>query len=230
MTTLFLLPGLMCDETVWSDVAIALRSVGDVRAPGLFDSDNLQDMARSVLATAPERFCVAGHSMGGRVALEILALAPHRVERIALLDTGAHPPGPAEAESRLRLVDTAFRQGMQAVCDAWLPPMLHADRVGDRRLTAPLSEMVVRCPPEVLRRQQTALLNRPDGNTRLPLITMPCALIVGREDRWSPPAQHEAIQARVPHATLTLLDDCGHMAPSEQPAEVAAALKAWLEA
>jgi pimeloyl-ACP methyl ester carboxylesterase len=230
MTTLYLLPGLMCDETVWSEVAGSLRGGAEVWTPGLFDFDNLQDMALAVLAVAPERFAVAGHSMGGRVALEILALAPHRVERIALLDTGAHLPAAAETESRQRLVDLGVREGMQAVCDAWLPPMLHPSRIDDVQLVEPLAAMVGRCPPEVLRRQQTALLNRPDGNTRLPLVTMPCALIVGRQDRWSPPAQHEAIRERVPHATLTLVEDCGHMAPCERPTEVAAALAAWLAA
>lgn len=227
--TLILLPGLLCDATIWRAQAEALGGVFDVRAQGFLDHDSLEAMARAVLAEAPERFALAGHSMGGRVALEILTLAPERVEQVALLDTGAHPPRPTETASRGLLVDLAFAEGMEAVARTWLPPMLHPARTTDTALMETLSAMVRRATPELFRKQQNALLNRPDGFPRLRSIRVPCALIVGREDSWSPPAQHEDMQAALPHATLTVIEDCGHMSPVEQPEAVTRALKTWME-
>lgn len=227
---LYLLPGLLCDESYWSGPAARLEGEAEVRRIGRFDFDSLQEMARSVLDQAPERFCVAGHSMGARVAFEIVALAPERVERIAILDSGAHPPRPGEADGRMKLVNLAINQGMEALIDAWLLPMIWEPRRQDAGLVEPMAEMVRRSSPETFRKQQTALINRPDANSRLPLVTVPCALIVGRQDAWSPPEQHEAIRAQIPHARLTVVEDCGHMSITERPAEVARALSAWLSA
>lgn len=225
---LYLLPGLLSDATVWRGQLEAFSGRYDIRVPSFYGFDSLEEMARSVIKRAPPRFAVAGHSMGARVALEILALAPQQVERIALLDTGAHPPAPGEAERRHALLDLVRAEGLTAASRVWLPPMLHPDRLTDRALMADLTAMVERATPEIFEGQVRALLNRPDGFTRLPLITMPCAMIVGRQDAWSPPAQHEAMKAHVSGAVLTIIEDAGHFAPIERPDIVNAALNLWL--
>jgi pimeloyl-ACP methyl ester carboxylesterase len=227
---LLLLPGLMCDAGIWRDQATALGGDYDVRIPDFFGLESLQDMARAALALADGPVAVAGHSMGGRVAMEAFALAPERIERIALLDTGAHPVAPGERERRQALLDIADREGIEGVIAAWLPPMLAPDRITDRPLVEAVSAMIRRAGLGVLRGQVKALLDRPDGFARLNHIRCPTALIVGRQDAWSPPAQHEQMQAHCPQATLTIIEDCGHMAPVERPQAVGEALQKWMQA
>src|SRR5271157_4431539 len=107
--TVFLLPGLLCDATIWSHQSDAL---GDVVIPDFRYVSSIEAMAQLVLDAAPERFAVAGHSMGGRVALEVFRMAPGRVERLALLDTGVHPRAAGEEAKRQELIDLARSRGM----------------------------------------------------------------------------------------------------------------------
>src|SRR5262245_47801305 len=120
MTALFLLPGLLCDATVWRDQVRDLADVAQISVTDYGDADRIEKMAAIVLASAPPRFSVAGHSMGARVALEVFAAAPERVERIAILDTGIHDVAEGEEAGRMRLVRVARERGMNALCDAWL--------------------------------------------------------------------------------------------------------------
>jgi len=190
-------------------------------------------MAVTVLRTAPERFSVAGHSMGGRVALQIYRLAPHRVVRIGLLNTGATPlaPGAAgEEETRKRgeLVALAKSQGMRTMLRQWLPPMIDSRRINDAALVDSIMDMMSRKTPEIFAAQIQALLNRPDASAVLEQIRCPALLITGREDGWSGPAQHTAMAAKIPGSKLVIVPDCGHMSTLERPAEVSAALRDWL--
>lgn len=223
-----LLPGLLCDASVWAHQAAALGRDADVVVPDFHGVDSIAAMARAVLDAVPGRFALAGHSMGGRVALEVVRQAPERVERLALLDTGVHPRKPGEEAGRQALVDLARAEGMAALAARWLPPMVHPDRTADPSLMEPLTAMVCRATPALFEGQVRALLGRPDASGQLAAIACPTAVIVGRQDGWSPPAQHEAIAAAVAGATLTVIEDCGHMATVERPQAVTAALEAWL--
>jgi len=123
--TLFLLPGLMCDADVWKHQQTHLADLARIVIPNFRGFDSLPAMAETVLQTAPDQFAVAGHSMGGRVALELWNLAPARVCKLALLETGADPLAAGEASKRQALIDLALNSGMQAVADTWLPSLLH---------------------------------------------------------------------------------------------------------
>jgi pimeloyl-ACP methyl ester carboxylesterase len=225
--TVFLLPGLLCDETIWADQRAALGDVvTNVVIPDFRHVNSIETMARLVLDQAPERFSVAGHSMGGRVALEVYRLAPERVQRLALLDTGVHPRGATEETKRGELVELARREGMAAMAARWLPPMLHPDHSA---LLGPLTEMVLRSTPETFANQQRALLDRPDARTVLDGIRCPTLVLCGRQDIWSPVAQHEEIAAAIPNARLVIVEDCGHMSPAEQPAAVTRSLLSHLQ-
>ena len=228
--TLVLLPGLLCDGTVWSAQAAALSGITDIIAfPDFHGHDSIAGMAEAVLAAAPARFALAGHSMGGRVALEIVRRAPERVGALALLDTGVHPRRPGEAEARQALVDLAWNEGMTALARRWLPPMLHPDRVGDAALMERLTAMVCRATPAVFEGQVRALLDRPDATMGLGAIRCPTLVLCGRQDGWSPPAQHEAMAAAIRGASLRIVEDCGHMATVERPEAVTDALRDWLD-
>lgn len=184
-------------------------------------------MAQHVLETAPPRFCLAGHSMGGRVAFEILRTAPERVEKLALIDTAFHPYVPGEESKRQPLVDLARAEGMAAVAAAWLPPMLHP---GHMSLMPSLTAMVKRSTPDSFENQQRALLSRDDATGVLGTIRCPTVIICGREDAWCPVSVHEQMAAAIPHAKLIVIEECGHMAPVEQPDAVSAALRDLLSA
>lgn len=224
----YLLPGLLCDEAVWRAQSERLSPTHDVRVPFFFGFSSLSEMARSVLEIAPLRFSLAGHSMGGRVALEIIRLAPERVERLALLNTGIHEVREGEAERRQALVNLAFGQGMEALAAAWAPPMVAPRRVNDVALMGEITAMVCRATPEIYAGQIRALLNRPVVRNVLGGIRCPARVIGARQDGWSPLSQHEEIASLIPGARLTAIEDCGHMSPMEQPLAIADALAEWL--
>lgn len=225
--TLLLLPGLLCDEVVWSAAIDRLPPHLPVAVGDFSTQDNLTRMAEDMLARHPGPLYVAGHSMGGRVAMEMARLAPERVARLALLDTGIHPRKEGEEAKRQRVKDIAHQQGMVALAAEWLPPMVHPDRHGDATLMGPLTAMVCRMTPELHDRQIQALLDRPDAAATIGAYRGPVVLIVGRQDAWSPVAQHEEIAALLPQAKLVVIEEAGHFAPIERPREVAEALAAW---
>ncbi|GAB4260927.1 MAG: alpha/beta hydrolase [Pararhodobacter sp.] len=225
MSTILLIPGLLCDRTVWEPV---LRLIPDAVVADLSVQDNLTQMARDLLAQNPGVLRVAGHSMGARVALEMARLAPDRVERLALLDTGIHPLKDGEAEKRAEIVRHAHEHGMQALADRWLPPMVWTGNHGNAALMNSLKEMVLRRDPDLHARQIKALVDRPDAGAYLARIACPTLLVVGREDQWSPVSQHEDMLARLPDARLVVIDEAGHFAPVERPEAVNAALVPFL--
>ncbi len=227
---LCLVPGLLCDAHVWAPQCTALGVDYDIHIPELFAFRSIEDMAQHVLGEAPPRFALCGHSLGGRVALEIIRRAPQRVERLALLDTGTGPARPEERAKRMALVELARGKGMAALAAAWLPPMVHPDLPWDGAIMRGLRAMVGRMTPDIFENQQTALLSRPDARPVLSMIRCPTLVGVGRQDGWSPPAQHEEIAAAIPGATLSIFEHCGHMATLEAPDAVNAALRAWLAA
>jgi pimeloyl-ACP methyl ester carboxylesterase len=231
---LVLLPGLLCDRAVWHHQLEALSDVADCTPIEWGDEDSLVEMARTALRQAPDRFCLAGHSMGGRVALEIFRLAPRRVARIALFDTGYLPrpknaAGEEEERGRLALLAVARSEGMHAMAAQWLPPMIHPARRTDRALVDTIIEMMTHKTPDIFAAQIRALLGRLDATEVLKQIGCPALLLTGREDDWSPPARHAEMAAMIPGSTLVVIPECGHMSTMERPSEVTAAMRVWLE-
>jgi len=225
---LLLLPGLMCDAGVWRAQIAAFETDYEVRVPDFHALDSFDAMAEAALALADRPFALAGHSMGGRVAMQVAASAPDRVLRLALLDTAAHLPAPGEAETRLGLVRLGERGGIEAVVQAWLPPMLAPRHRQNRAMWDEVAAMLRRAGVPTLRRQQNALLNRRDGFAQLDKVKVPAAFITGALDDLSPPELDRDMQAHVPGSTLTVIEDCGHMAPMEAPEAVNRALAEWL--
>ncbi len=222
---LLCLPGLMCDGRIFAHLdggAVGVHSVD-----GFGPRCNLVEMARYALSVAPPRMSLLGHSMGARVALEMVRLAPDRIERLALLSTGVHPPRPGEAEKRFALRDLGRREGAAALVDAWLPPMI-APASRRPEIMVPLRRMCLDVGVETFAAQSEALLGRPPVDALLPTITCPTLIAVGSEDAWSPPAQHRAIAASIPGAQLAVIDGAGHMLPVEAPDDLNLAIASWL--
>lgn len=231
---LVLVPGLMCDHAVWDPVVPLLASGPDCSIVDHGDADSLAAMARRLLDAAPPRFALAGHSMGGRVALEVLRLAPGRVSRLALLDTGyraraAGPAGDAEAASRRELLQIARTQGVRAMAQVWTRGMVHPARLADAALVEAIVAMFARRSADVFERQIRALLERPDATGLLGRIACPTLVMCGRQDSWAPVVQHQQLAGHIAGARLQIVEDAGHMSTMEQPAAVAAALRRWME-
>lgn len=227
-STLLLLPGLLCDRDVWAPQIAAFQSEYKVIVPDFRGYDSFEIMAEAALAEAPPRFSLAGHSMGGRVALEIMRRAPGRVERLALLSTGVHPVREAEVAPRLAQVALAEREGIEALVQEWLPPMLHPRHRNDPRLVGSIVSMWCRGTPQIFAKQIHAALHRNDLRPLLAGIRCPTLVLVGAEDAWSPPAQHEAIAAAIPAAELAIVPESGHMVTLEAPERVNTELRRWL--
>jgi len=225
---LYLLPGLLCDAFVFEAQRAALSDEFDVHTLDFFGFDSIESMAEFALSRAPDKFSACGFSMGGRVALRMFALAPGRFERLCLLDTGPEPAAEGEAAKRQRLIEIARLEGMGALADAWLPPMVHLARRGDAAFLRPLRDMVGRATPDIFAGQIRALLGRPDARPILTSIQCPTLVAVGRQDEWSPVSQHEALAATIPGARLEVIEDSGHFTPVEQPEALAAALRRWM--
>jgi pimeloyl-ACP methyl ester carboxylesterase len=228
MQTLYLLCGVLCDEEVWRGQLPALRAQYDVRVVSFQAFDTLVAMAEHVLESAPDRISLAGHSMGGRVALEVYRRAPGRVARLALLDTGFEPASPDEVPKRGALVKLATAEGIEAIAETWARPMIGRSNQGDAELLARIIRMVGRMSPQIYARQTRALLSRPDAADVLATIACPTLVLCGQEDAWSPPERHRRLAEMIPGAQLRLIDHCGHMSMMERPAAVQTALADWM--
>jgi pimeloyl-ACP methyl ester carboxylesterase len=233
MQNLVLLPGLLCDVEVWQDQIAALSDIATCSCLDWGSLNSIAAMAELVLRTAPERFAMAGHSMGGRVAFQVYRMAPDRVTRIALLNTavGPRPPGAAgeeEERKRYALLHVARTDGMRAMAMQWLPPMMHPDRMSDTALVESIVTMIERKSPDIFEAQIQALLGRPDASPVLGQIRCPALFLSGREDGWSPPARHADMAAAIPGSKLAIIPDSGHMSTMERPAAVSQAMRDWL--
>ena len=232
--SLVLLPGFQCDQTVWKQ---QIASLSDLANPVCMEwgpeHNSLLAMAEAVLRWAPPTFALAGHSMGGRVAFQILRLAPDRVTKVALFNTGsaARPSGEAgetEEQGRRRLLEIARSQGMRAMGMEWLKGMIPVYRQNDTALVEEIVGMFERKSPDLFEIQMLALLGRPNATPLLPYIHCPALVLTGFDDTWSPPARHLEMAQSIPQSELVVIPKCGHMSTMERPAEVTAAMRAWL--
>lgn len=232
---LLLVPGLMCDRAVWEPLYAHLPASCLPLVAEHGDADSLPEMARRLLAAAPARFALAGHSMGARVAVEVLRQAPQRVTRLALLDTGHAPRAPGaegeeEARKRHALLAIAERDGTRAMGAEWVKGMVAPQRLDDAPLIDAILDMFERKSAETFAAQIRALLARPDAGELLPQVGVPTLVLCGRLDSWAPVSQHEEMLARLPAgARLEVIEEAGHMSPMERPKAVATALRGWLE-
>ncbi|WP_395942823.1 alpha/beta fold hydrolase [Brevundimonas sp.] len=227
LSPLVLLPGLLCDQSLWRPQIDALA---DRVAPMVADltlDDNVADMARRVLAAAPPRFDLAALSMGGYVALEIMRQAPDRVRRLALIDTSARPDTAARADRRRAGIASLQHGTFRGVTQPLMAELVHASKT-EGPVADSLKAMAARVGGPAFVRQQTAILTRPDGRPFLSEIHVPTLIAVGDEDRITPPEVAREMRDAIPGARLHVFDRCGHLPALEQPEETSLVLRRWL--
>lgn len=226
---LLLLPGLLCDARLWDGVMPALAGLAAPRVADLTRADSLAGLAEDALALMEDApvFALAGLSMGGYVALEIMRRAPARVARLALLDTSARPDTPEQTARRRGLLELSAKGGFRGVTPRLLPLLVHPDRV-EGPLGAEVMAMAERVGPAAFLRQQTAIMHRPDARPRLGAIAVPTLVACGAADALTPPELHSEMAGLIPGARLRHFADAGHLPPMEVPAAAGAALAEWL--
>ena len=229
-TPLILLPGLLCDAALWAHQAETLADVAVVVIADLTRDDSLGDMAARVLKSAPRKFALAGLSMGGYVAQEIVRRAPGRVTRLALMDTSARADDAEQSKRRYALLSQLEHGDFKGVTTRLLPLLVHLERLDDRALVAVIKRSAARVGADAYRRQQHAILGRPDGRKDLHRIKCPTLVLCGRQDALTPVALHEEMAKAIPRASLVAVEDCGHLAPLERPRTVSAVMRYWLTA
>jgi pimeloyl-ACP methyl ester carboxylesterase len=228
MVPLFLLPGLLEDADAFRAQIDGLGTLAKCTVADLTRSDTIADLARDALKQAPqERFALAGHSMGGYVALEIMRQAPERVARLALLNTHARPDTPEATQNRLRLMALSEKD-FPAVTDSLLPKLLSARHQQDIAMPGQITEMALGVGQEAFLRQERAILARIDSRPHLAKIRCPTLVVAAREDALMPVEILEELARGIPGARLAIVEDSGHMASIEQPAEVTRLLREWL--
>jgi len=228
---LVLVPGLLCDGLLWKPQVEALSGHINCWIADHTRSDTMAGVAADVLRDAPfERFALAGLSMGGYVALEIVRQATQRVDRLALLDTSARADAPQQLEKRRGLIALAQRGRFIGVTQALLPLFIHSSRLGDEQLVTTVKEMAKNTGQDGFIRQEQAIMSRADSLPLLTAITCPTLVLCGRQDGITPLDRHEEIAGGIRGATLRVIEDCGHLSTLERPAEVSEALRGWLAA
>ena len=221
-------PGLLCDADLWAAQLAIVSADRPVMVANIAGADTVAALARAVLAEAPQRFALAGLSMGGYVALEIMRQAPERVAGLALLDTSARPDSEEQTRRRRALLALARTGRFKGVTPRLLPTLLHPDRLADPILTGRVMAMAGRIGRDAFLRQQTAILGRPDSRPDLMRIDCPTLVACGRQDALTPLPLSEEMAGLIPGAELVVVEDSGHLSPMERPDAVNAALVSWL--
>ena len=181
-----------------------------------------------MLAKAPARFALAGLSMGGYCALEIVARAPERVMALGLVDTSARPDTPEGRANREKQIARAPGE-LATIVEELLPKWVHPSRLDDHAVADIVRAMARDVGADAFARQQRAIMSRADSRPRLAAIRCPTAVVCGREDALLPLEVHEEMARGIPGAKLHVIEACGHLAPLERPADVAAALRELLD-
>ena len=225
---ILLVPGLGGSPRIYAPVEPALWRYGPVTVANHVRDDNMGAIARRILAEAPPRFVLAGHSMGGYIAFEIVRQAPDRVAKLALLNTQARPDTP-EATTRRRGQIARVQAGeYRAVLDELFPGFVHPSRRDDAFLRKLVHDMGDDIGAEAFVHQQTAIMGRADSRPTLAWIRCPTLVLTGDEDNTIPNALSKEMADGIHGAKLVILPDCGHLSQPEQPEAVAAALVEWL--
>ena len=228
METLLLIPGLMCDHSLWSHQIAHLGELANCQVADTRTGNSMEDLAEAILAAAPPRFALAGLSMGGLISHAIMARAPERVTRLALIGTNARCDTPEQTARRRSLMTMARDGRFEAITQLLMPALVHPSRLHDGALTEAVLAMARNIGPEAFLGQTEAIIGRPPRLDGLHDYRVPTLILVGREDAITPVELHEEMAAAIPDSELVIVEDCGHLSTLEQPQAVTALLRRWL--
>lgn len=228
-TPLILLPGTLCDERVWSHQIEILSDIAEVKIYDVTKADSIERLAQLILEDAPDKFALAGLSLGGIISLEIMRQSPERVKKLALLDTNPNPPTSEQMTSWEKFIEMANNgQFLDITKDHLLPVLIHPDRRNDESIIGTIIDMAKKIGVDGYINQLKAVMGRSEQRPILSTITCPTLVIVGKEDVLCPVHMSEFITENIPKASLEILAHSGHLSTLEQPEKVSALLRNWL--
>ncbi|MGR3542523.1 MAG: alpha/beta fold hydrolase [Hasllibacter sp.] len=224
-----LLPGMMCDARLFGPQVAELSQDRHVHLAPITGADRIGPLAEAVLEAAPPRFALAGLSMGGIVAMEVVRRAPERVERLCLMDTNPLPETPRVAASREPQIARVRAGRLRDVMRDEMKPNYLAPGAGRDAVLETVMRMAVAMGPLVFEQQSRALQSRPDQQGTLARYRGPSLVLCGRHDALCPLRRHELMAALLPGAELAVIEEAGHLPTLEAPEAVNAALRRWLD-
>jgi len=229
MTPLVLIPGMMCDARLFAPQIGAFSGNRTIISAPISAYDNVEALAADILANTPDRFALAGLSMGGIVAMEILRQAPERIERIALLDT--NPLAELEEVKSKRLPQMALVEAgeLAHVMRDEMKPNYLSDGPNRQEHLDLCMQMAIDLGAQVFVNQSRALMERPDQTETLSSANIPALVLCGIDDALCPVSRHEFMAEILPNAQLEIIEGAGHLPTIEQPELTNAALKRWLD-
>jgi pimeloyl-ACP methyl ester carboxylesterase len=225
---ILLVPGLGGTPRIYAPVIPALWRFGPVTVANHIRDDNMGAIARRILTEAPPRFALAGHSMGGYIAFEIMRQAPERVIKLALLNTQARPDAPEAIERRLAMIKVIEGGGFTAATDTLYAMLVHSSRRDDAALKKVVHAMADDIGPEAFVRQVQAVMARPDSRPTLAAIACPTLVLTSDQDGIISSSLSVEMADAISAAKLVTIPDCGHLSQIEQPQAAADALVEWL--
>jgi len=228
---ILLIPGLASSPRIFAPVIADLWPFGPVTVANHVRDDNMGSIARRILAEAPPRFALAGHSMGGYIAFEIMRQAPDRVAKLALINTQARPDTPEASAGRRTRIARVRDGGMRAlheVLDEMLPQLVLPSRAGEADLRRLFHDMGDDVRPAGFINNQAAMIARPDSRPAMAFIKCPTLVLSGDQDMLIPNTLSKEMADGIPGAKLVIIPDCGHCPQPERPQAAAAALVEWL--
>lgn len=226
---LLFVPGLGCTAEVFAPQIAALSPAAQCLVADHSPGDTIAAIAAAILVDAPERFALAGFSLGGYIAFEMFRQAPERVARLALLDTQAAPETEAARARRMHIIPLMQEGRVAEAEQAHWPDVVHPTRLGDTKLWQTKLRMAEQLGPKLWLRHTAAIMDRANSRPTLATIRVPTLVLVGDDDRLTIPERAREMVAGIEGAQLVVVPECGHMAPIERPDAVTAALKEWLE-
>lgn len=224
-----LVPGLACSPRIYDPQIPALWRQGPVFLANHARGGDMAAIARRILAEAPLRFALAGHSMGGYIILEMFRQAPERVARLALLNTSARPETPEAAERRRGLIAEVKAGHYRKVIDGLFEKFVHPSRADDARLKQIVLDMADDVGPDAFVWQLEAIMGRADSRPTLATITCPTLVLTCDTDNMVPQEASVEMADAIPGAKFVKIPDCGHLPQLEKPAAMSEALLDWLE-
>lgn len=227
---LVLIPGLLCTRALYEPQIAALGARVKVQVADHTAAETMAGLAAAILERAPSRFALAGLSMGGYIAFEIMRQAGERVERLALIDTSARADAPEQSENRRRLVALAEKKGVAVPAREMFPKLVAPSRADDELLREVFLEMAEVTGAKGFANQQAAIMGRADSRPTLGQITCPTLVLVGEDDQLTPPEMAREMAEGIAGSRFAVVPGSGHLSTLEEPDAVSAEIEAWLGA
>ena len=226
---LILIPGLLCDKRLWQHQLDVLGDMVDITIGETRLDETINSMAARILEDAPDKFALAGLSMGGYIAQEIMRQAPERVEKLALLNTSAIADDAAQIKRRKGLIQLVKMGRFKGVTPRLLPMLIHHDALENSQITSVITDMATNIGQNTFINQQKAILSRIDSRDDLKDINIDTLIICGRQDEITPIEIMQEIHDNIKKSNFHIIENCGHLSPLEQPKTVTNLMCDWLK-